>query len=500
MKKQIKDAKKQLKQDVKGVAKHVKAAFNDTRNGIANTMRSFMDISNAAFDSGQNIFEKYYSPDAETIEEHKEAVDELTSKKDDLESQIKTLEDINTRASQSQLEKLRDELEDVNEQLDRAQETLESDNAIDRQDMIDNLISNAQGLEDYLDNIYALDASGFNTEFIKKLKAMGIEGNNYIVAALSMSQEEMDEINASYERFQHDQAEFFVNNFKQNMKTVERHGAIMANLASRGFDEAALQAMEDMGMDMDELGSALLTMNDKEIKAFNKQYSKSLKLDTKVADEIMASYAMAGMNSAKGFADGISKGTKGAVKAAKKMANKAAKAAKKELKIKSPSRVFAQIGDYCTQGFANGVEDGSSTMEQSMMDSIGSMIDRIWSLLNSEDGNLQPVISPVVDMTNVESANGAINDLLTNDTLVGSTSMAISTNVDTTNMQLANFQTSMENNFANLQNLLNGYLENGQNATVTNNFNINSSSPKEVADEVSRILQKQVERRQATWA
>jgi hypothetical protein len=315
-----------------------------------------------------------------------------------------------------------------------------------------------------------------------------------------MSQEEMDEINASYERFQHDQAEFFVNNFKQNMKTVERHGAIMANLADRGFDEAALHAMEDMGMDMDELGSALLTMNDKEIKAFNKQYSKSLKLDTKVADEIMASYAMAGMNSAKGFADGISKGTKGAVKAAKKMANKAAKAAKKELKIKSPSRVFAQIGDYCTQGFANGVEDGSSTMEQSMMDSIGSMIDRIWSLLNSEDGNLQPVISPVVDMTNVESANGAINDLLTNDTLVGSTSMAISTNVDTTNMQLANFQTSMENNFASLQNLLNGYLENGQNATVTNNFNINSSSPKEVADEVSRILQKQVERRQATWA
>jgi hypothetical protein len=128
------------------------------------------------------------------------------------------------------------------------------------------------------------------------------------------------------------------------------------------------------------------------------------------------------------------------------------------------------------------------------------MVDRVFALLDSKSGNNQPIISPVVDMTNVENANGMINDLLTNDRLVGSTSMAISTNMDTTNMQLANFQTSVENNFASLQNLLNGYLENGQNATVTNNFNITSSTPKEVANEVSKILQKQVERRQATWA
>ena len=500
MKKQIKDAKKQLKHDINGVAKHVRRAFNDTRNGIANSLRSFMDISNAAFDSGQNIFEKYYSPDAETIEEHKVAVEELTANKADLEEQIKALEGINTRASQKQIEDLNKELDEVNEKLDKAKDTLDSDNEIGKQDMIDNLISNAQGLEDYLDNLYALNVSGFNTGFIKKLKDMGIEGNKYIVAALSMSPEEQDQINASYERYQHDQAEFFVNNFRQNMKTVEEHGAIMATLSSRGFNKKALKAMEDMGMDMNELGRALLTMSDKEIKAFNKQYSKSLNLDTKVADEIMASYTLAGMNSAKGFAKGISKGTKGAVKAAKKMANKAAKAAKKELGIKSPSKVFAKIGDYCTQGFANGIDDGTGSIEDSLTNNVHSMIEKIWSLLNSEDGTLQPIISPVVDMENVENANGIINDMLTNDRLVGSTSMAISTNADTTNMQLANFQTSMETNFANLQNLLNGYFENAETASVTNNFNINSNNPKEVANEVSRMLQKQVERRQATWA
>lgn len=494
MKKQIKDAKKQLKQDVKGVAKHVKQAFNDTRNGIANTLRSFMDISNAAFDSGQNIFEKYYSPDAATIEEHKAAVEELTAYRDNLNEQIQALEGINTRASQKQLSDLKEELEGVNSELDQAQQTLDDDNAIDRQDMIDNLVSNAQGLEDYLDNLYALDMSGFNTSFIKKLKEMGIEGNNYIVAALSMNQEEMDEINASYERFQHDQAEFFVNNFRQNMKTVMRHGAILDQLADKGFNDKAIKAMQEMGMDMDELGSALLTMTDEEVKAFNKEYGKSLELDTKVADEIMASYARAGANSAKGFAEGISKGTKGAEKAAKKLAKKTVKAVKKELGIKSPSRVFAEIADYCNQGFANGLEF------EDMASTISEMVDRVFALLDSESGNTQPVISPVVDMTNVENANGMIDDLLTNDRLVGSTSMAISTNMDTTNMQLANFQTSMEDNFASLQNLLNGYLENSQNATVTNNFNINSSSPKEVANEVSRILQKQVERRQATWA
>jgi len=60
-----------------------------------------------------------------------------------------------------------------------------------------------------------------------------------------------------------------------------------------------------------------------------------------------------------GFVKGIKEGISRAVAAVEEMASAAAKAAKNKLKIFSPSRVFADIGDNVAQGFAGGVEDGT---------------------------------------------------------------------------------------------------------------------------------------------
>ena len=39
-----------------------------------------------------------------------------------------------------------------------------------------------------------------------------------------------------------------------------------------------------------------------------------------------------------------------------------------------------------------------------------------------------------------------------------------------------------------------------KNTTITNHFSITGDNPREIANEVSRILQQQVERRDAVWA
>ena len=54
----------------------------------------------------------------------------------------------------------------------------------------------------------------------------------------------------------------------------------------------------------------------------------------------------------------------------------------------------------------------------------------------------------------------------------------------------ANGQATQSSNISN----------NTNNTEIINHFNITGNNPKEIANEVSRILQKQVERREAVWA
>lgn len=85
----------------------------------------------------------------------------------------------------------------------------------------------------------------------------------------------------------------------------------------------------------------------------NKEYQAAIKKET---DNLNAEMKKAGANVAKGLAAGITGETRNLSKAMKKLCKDIVKAAKKELKIKSPSRVFAQIGKFTIQGAEKGQE------------------------------------------------------------------------------------------------------------------------------------------------
>ena len=85
----------------------------------------------------------------------------------------------------------------------------------------------------------------------------------------------------------------------------------------------------------------------------NKEYQSEIK---KATDNLNAEMKKAGANVAKGLAAGITGETRNLSKAMKKLCKDIVKAAKKELEIKSPSRVFAQIGKFTIQGAEKGQE------------------------------------------------------------------------------------------------------------------------------------------------
>lgn len=208
-----------------------------------------------------------------------------------------------------------------------------------------------------------------------------------------------------------------------------------------------------------------------------------------------------------GFCNGIQANNYRAAAKARAMAQSAVTAAQNQLRIQSPSKVFYQIGDYAGQGFVNGLDDSrssaydaSSSMADFAINGIKSAVDRINEMVNdSIDTN--PVIRPTIDLTDVRTGSSALASILNDPSLMGlDGSSALAGRVgsqidrymsaqatDPTLTALADLKTSIDTIGAGGQ-------------TVNNTFYITGDDPQEIANEVSRILQQQVERRDAQWA
>jgi hypothetical protein len=110
----------------------------------------------------------------------------------------------------------------------------------------------------------------------------------------------------------------------------------------------------------------------------------------------------------------------------------------KTLEIHSPSRVFAKIGARIPEGMAKGissnitmVEDSTQRMAEATVENMRGAIETIQAVVDS-DIDVEPVIRPVVDLSNVNSGSAVISSLMQSN---------FGTNV---NMPQANFMTTSQ--------------------------------------------------------
>ena len=136
--------------------------------------------------------------------------------------------------------------------------------------------------------------------------------------------------------------------------------------------------------------------------------AKSLSGDFKYAGEMMAV----------GLARGIGDGGYGVKQAAYNIAKAAAQAARDAVRVASPSKVFREIGDFMGEGMVIGLMDYSrasskagAALGNSATDGLRMAISKVGDYLDI-DTDLNPTITPVIDMSNVESGVGQINRLL----------------------------------------------------------------------------------------
>ena len=128
------------------------------------------------------------------------------------------------------------------------------------------------------------------------------------------------------------------------------------------------------------------------------------------------SFYTAGKNFVIGLANGISQNRSSAINAAIDVAAKALAEAKARLKINSPSKATEEVGKFFDLGFAKGISDysdrvynESSSIASLAMRGIKQATDLASDILADELSD--PVITPVLDLSEIQNGAGAISNL-----------------------------------------------------------------------------------------
>ena len=319
-------------------------------------------------------------------------------------------------------------------------------------------------------------------ELYKEFSNKGVEGNDTLELILGMDK---------------DQLKRFVSKYGQGgTETNKIANTILAGSAS--VSSAAAKEMKNSAS-----GAATSA-----VKALNKALSKSAPAAKKAGKKVGSAAVRGiktyvnhtkgkniGKNMTDGMASGLESGRNKVTDAAIKVAKEAYNGAKNYLKIKSPSRKFKELGMYCSKGMANGLSEYSGLSYNAAVQMGEDIVDRMQAAVNAvnmmaQSGvDAQPTIRPVYDMSELEAQANQINGLLSSGSIGVSADMA----------------SSVSRHMGTAHNNQNGVTTNNSydqsmHASNYNTFNITSNNPKEVANEVSKILQNQVSRRETVWA
>ncbi len=205
-------------------------------------------------------------------------------------------------------------------------------------------------------------------------------------------------------------------------------------------------------------------------------------------------FYQAGTYLVQGFANGISANSYIADAKARAMAASAASAAKNQLQIKSPSKVGYEIGDFFGLGFVNAIDayqkyayNSASGMGEAARDGLTAAATKIQ---NAIEGNLdtQPVIRPVLDLSSIQAGSRYLNGLIPDGGIQTIRGSELSSRISTSFGGEGSVNPKIQNGVST------------PTANTTNTFNIYGTNAQEIAQEVSKILNQQVQRRERAWA
>jgi hypothetical protein len=216
-----------------------------------------------------------------------------------------------------------------------------------------------------------------------------------------------------------DQVGPYLEALKNQANAVTAYQATLQQLRKLGLDDATYQKLLKEGPADQQFANQLLAGGKTAVSSLNTLDGNLQKVSKTLAVNAGKNLYQAGVDAAAGLVRGLQSKKSDIYDEMETIARGMVAALKKELKIKSPSQVFAEIGRFSMEGMAQGFSDSSqmvtdavdlaakdalTAMRQSMSD-ISSIV--------TDELNPQPVITPILDLTQIRSQAEELTSLTT---------------------------------------------------------------------------------------
>jgi tape measure domain-containing protein len=203
------------------------------------------------------------------------------------------------------------------------------------------------------------------------------------------------------------QVELYKKALQDQIEATKRYQETLAKLRELGLDDATYKKLLAKGLEGQDFASQLLATGKSGVDNINKLDADLLKVAGGLATDASQSLYQAGVNAAQGLVDGLKAKQADLAAAMKSLASTIVSEIKRQLGIRSPSKVFAEIGKNANDGLAKGLTDTS----KSVVDAAGGVGDdaakaMTKSLSNISDAvnsniDVNPTITPVLDLSQV---------------------------------------------------------------------------------------------------
>ena len=209
-----------------------------------------------------------------------------------------------------------------------------------------------------------------------------------------------------------------------------------------------------------------------------------------------SSFITAGKNLVDGIARGIRNGASSVISATGSIASRALSHFKSKLGISSPSKVFAEAAKWIPEGIVIGINKTSknvysavSSIADNSVNAMSEAISRAYDAINVGD-NLNPTITPVLDLSQVKKEADGIGSIFGNE----SVSLASSFNSnDIQNIQNNNLMNQL---LTKMDKMINNDGKTSNGANITNHFTVNGAdNPEDFVNTFVNTLNRELKMR-----
>lgn len=299
-------------------------------------------------------------------------------------------------------------------------------------DMLKNMRSQIQGVTDWSNGLQELAARGIDQGLLKKLSELGPNSYDYVNAFVQMTGEQLQEANslyatslqlpgssavsimASYAYAGANATDGFIQGLQQHQAEVDAQMTAVAESGKTALNAAVINYNESGQKGDEAIGQGVTDGEPVVERATAEMIAQVVSAANQIAYENGGSVAA---NLIQGIANGLT-GSEGiAIDAANQaMAHLNKAGVETPQQIASPSKVWANYGRFLDLGMAQGLLQYANVLTDSATqvgDTATSALQTALAQISTDglDGSMQPVISPVLDLTGVQNGLGTMNGM-----------------------------------------------------------------------------------------